>query len=71
MQALYFDIDPRDITNYKPENEHSVFKPLHELGHAANSIKNFITGKSKSKSNPGAKTNDSTILQDFFGALNY
>ncbi|MEO6252848.1 MAG: hypothetical protein ABIO79_06065 [Ferruginibacter sp.] len=71
MRALYFDIDPGDITNYKTEKEPSHFKTLHELGHAANNLKNFITGKTRNKKIPGAKTNDSSILQDFFGALNY
>ncbi|MEO6540839.1 MAG: hypothetical protein ABIN74_07625 [Ferruginibacter sp.] len=70
MQPLYFDIDPTDKAFYK--NEKPVnFTALHELGHAATTIKNFLTGKTIGKKNAGAKTNDSSILQDFFGALNY
>lgn len=71
MQPLYFDIDPSDKAFYKTGKEPGSFVPLQELEQAANTIKNFLTGKTNRKTNAGAKTNDSSILQDFFGALNY
>ena len=72
MQPLYFDIDPTHEENYKTKKDPVNFLTrVLDSVHTVIGAKNYLAGKYKRKKNPGAKINDSMILQDFFGALNY
>ena len=72
MQPLYFDIDPNQKETYKIVQEPVNFLTrVLESVHPAITTNNYLTGKPKRKKDPRAKINNSTVLQDFFGALNY
>ena len=72
MQPLYFDIDPTQKETYKIIQEPVNFLTrVLDSVHTAITTNNYLTRKTKRKKNPDAKINDSMVLQDFFGALNY
>ena len=76
MQPLYFGIDPTHEENYKIKKDPvnfltRVLDSVLDSVHTVIDPKNYLAVKTKRKKNARAKINGSTVLQDFFGALNY
>ena len=72
MQLLYFDIDLTQKETYKTKNEPVNFlTSVLDSVHTAIAAKNYLAVKYTRKKNTDAKINDSMVMQDFFGALNY